>query len=93
MVGFNLAPPENAIALCVDEKPQIKVLDQTTLLLPMQAGKIARRTHDYKRDETTTIFAALGIATGRSTGFLKPNHQYQEFLSFLCQPDRTYPDQ
>ena len=64
VVGLYLAPPENAIVLCVDEKSQIQALDRTAPILPMQPGLAERRTHDYVRHGTTTLFAALEIATG-----------------------------
>ncbi|CAN5179829.1 IS630-like element ISMsm5 family transposase [soil metagenome] len=91
VVGLYLAPPENAIVLCVDEKSQIQALDRTAPMLPMTVGQIERRTHDYKRHGTTTLFAALEIATGQVVGALKPRHRGQEFLSFLRQLDRAYP--
>lgn len=93
VVGLYLAPPENAIVLSVDEKSQIQALDRTAPMLPMQPGQIERRTHDYKRHDTTTLFAALEIATGQVTAAVKPRHRHQEFLAFLRQLDRTYPDQ
>ncbi|MEV8085832.1 IS630 family transposase [Pseudarthrobacter oxydans] len=93
VVGLYLAPPENAVVLCVDEKSQIQALDRTAPMLPMQPGLVERRTHDYTRHGTTTLFAALEIATGKITGAMKPKHRRQEFLSFLRQLDRAYPDQ
>ncbi|MBF6070150.1 IS630 family transposase [Nocardia farcinica] len=93
VVGLYLEPPENAIVLCVDEKSQIQALDRTAPMLPMQPGQIERRTHDYKRHGTTTLFAALEIATGQVTAAVKPRHRHQEFLAFLRQIDRAYPDQ
>src|SRR5436305_14117766 len=72
VVGLYLAPPENAIVLCVDEKSQIQALDRTAPMLPMQPGMCERRTHDYRRHGTTTLFAALEIATGRVTGHCLP---------------------
>jgi hypothetical protein len=66
VVGLYLAPPENAVVLCVDEKSQIQALDRTAPMLPMQPGLPERRTHDYRRHGTTTLFAALDIATGTS---------------------------
>jgi transposase len=90
--GLYLAPPENAIVLCVDEKSQIQALDRTVPILPMQEGRIERRSHDYYRHGTTTLFAALDIATGQVTAALKPRHRHQEFLAFLRQIDRTYRD-
>ena len=93
VVGLYLAPPENAIVLCVDEKSQIQALDRTAPMLPMQPGLPERRTHDYKRNGTTTLFAALEIATGTVTAACKPRHRHQEFLAFLKQVARAYPDQ
>ncbi|MBB4133937.1 IS630 family transposase [Gordonia humi] len=90
VVGLYLEPPENAIVLCVDEKSQIQALDRTAPMLPMQPGQIERRTHDYKRHGTTTLFAALEIATGQVTAAVKPRHRHQEFLAFLRQIDRAY---
>ncbi|MBB4136253.1 IS630 family transposase [Gordonia humi] len=93
VVGLYLEPPENAIVLCVDEKSQIQALDRTAPMLPTQPGQIERRTHDYKRHGTTTLFAALQIATGQVTAAVKPRHRHQEFLAFLRQIDRAYPGQ
>ena len=92
VIGLYLAPPENAIVLCVDEKSQIQALDRTAPMLPMQPGLPARRTHDYVRHGTSTLFAALDIATGTVTGACKPRHRHQEFLAFLKQVARAYPD-
>lgn len=92
VVGLYLAPPENAIVLCVDEKSQIQALDRTAPMLPMRIGDAEKRTHDYKRHGTTTLFAALEIATGHVTGAVKPKHRRQEFLSFLRQLNRAYPE-
>ena len=92
VVGLYLAPPENAVVLCVDEKSQIQALDRTAPMLPMQPGLPERRTHDYKRHGTSTLFAALEIATGKVTGACKPRHRHQEFLAFLKQVARAYPD-
>ena len=88
--GLYLAPPENAIVLCVDEKSQIQALDRTVPILPMQEGRIERRSHDYYRHGTSTLFAALDIATGEVTAALKPRHRHQEFLAFLKQIERAY---
>jgi transposase len=90
--GLYLAPPENAIVLCVDEKSQIQALDRTVPILPMQEGRIERRSHDYYRHGTSTLFAALDVATGQVTAALKPKHRNQEFLAFLKQIERTYRD-
>src|SRR5665648_816354 len=91
VVGLYLAPPENAIVLCVDEKSQIQALDRTAPVLPMQPHLIERRSADYIRHGTTTLFAALEIATGHVTGALKPRHRRQEFLAFCKQVARAYP--
>jgi transposase len=93
VVGLYLAPPENAVVLCVDEKSQIQALDRTAPMLPMQPGLPERRTHDYVRHGTTTLFAALNIATGTVTARCQPRHRHQEFLRFLKQVARAYPDQ
>ena len=92
VVGLYLAPPSNAIVLCVDEKSQIQALDRTAPMLPMQPGLPERRTHDYVRHGTTTLFAALEIATGQVTATCQPRHRHQEFLRFLKQVARAYPD-
>ena len=90
--GLYLAPPQNAIVLCVDEKSQIQAVDRTVPILPMQEGRIERRSHDYYRHGTSTLFAALDIATGQVTAALKPRHRPQEFVSFLKQIERAYRD-
>ena len=92
VVGLYLAPPENAVVLCVDEKSQIQALDRTAPMLPLQPGLPERRTHDYIRHGTTTLFAALNIATGTITARCQPRHRHQEFLRFLRQVARAYPD-
>jgi transposase len=92
VVGLYLAPPQDAIVLCVDEKSQIQALDRTAPILPMRPGLPERRTHDYKRNGTSTLFAALDIATGTVTAATKPRHRHQEFLAFLKQVARAYPD-
>lgn len=93
VVGLYLAPPDDAIVLCVDEKSQIQALDRTAPMLPMRIGDVEKRSHDYRRHGTTTLFAALEIATGQVTGAVKPKHRRGEFLSFLRQIDRAYPQQ
>jgi transposase len=93
IVGLYLAPPENAVVLCVDEKSQIQALNRTQKTLPMQPGHAEQRTHDYVRNGTTTLFAALEIATGTVTGLCKNRHRHQEFLAFLKHVARAYPDQ
>ena len=92
VVGLYLHPPENAIVLSCDEKSQIQALNRTQKTLPMQPGQAERRTHDYVRHGTTTLFAALEIATGQVTGICKPRHRHQEFLMFLKHVARAYPD-
>ena len=92
VVGLYLAPPENAIVLCVDEKSQIQALDRTAPILPMQPGLAERRSHDYVRHGTTTLFAALEIATGKVTAACQPRHRHQEFLRFLKQVAKAHPD-
>jgi transposase len=93
VVGLYLNPPENAVILSVDEKSQIQALDRTMPILPTQPGLIERRSHDYVRHGTSTLFAALEIATGRVTAACKPRHRHQEFLAFLKQVARAYPGQ
>jgi len=90
VVGLYLNPPENAIVLSVDEKSQIQALDRTMPILPLQPGLVERRSHDYVRHGTTTLFAALEIATGKVTAAVKPRHRHQEFLAFLKQVERGY---
>jgi transposase len=92
VVGLYLAPPDNAIVLCVDEKSQIQALDRTAPILPLQPGLAERRSHDYVRHGTTTLFAALEIATGKVTAACQPRHRHQEFLRFLKQVAAAYPD-
>ncbi len=92
IVGLYLNPPENAVVLCVDEKSQIQALNRTQKVLPMQPGHAEQRTHDYVRNGTTTLFAALEVATGRVTGQCQARHRHQEFLAFLKHIARTYPD-
>src|SRR3954451_1359055 len=91
VVGLYLAPPKGALVLCVDEKTQIQALDRTQATLPIKPGKAARMTHDDKRNGTTSLYAALEIATGEVTGACYPQHRHQEFLAFLNQLIRAYP--
>lgn len=93
VVRLYLAPPGNAVVLCVDERSQIEALERTATGMPMQPGKPAARTHDYIRHGTSTLFAALEIATGHVTAACKPRHRRQEFLAFLKQVARAYPGQ
>ena len=92
IVGLYLAPPERALVLCVDEKSQIQALDRSQPLLPMRPGQPERRTHDYKRHGTTSLFAALDVATGKVIGKCYARHRAKEFLSFLRQIDRAVPN-
>jgi len=92
VIGLYLTPPENAIVLCVDEKSEIQALNRTQKTLPMQPGHAEQRTHDYVRHGTTTLFAALEIATGQVTGICKNRHRHQEFLAFLKHMAGAYPD-
>ena len=92
VVGLYLHPPENAIVLSCDEKSQIQALNRTQKTLPMQPGQAERRTHDYVRHGTTTLFAALEIATGKVTGICRPRHRHQE-PDVLKHVTRAYPDQ
>jgi len=93
VVGLYLAPPENAIVLSIDEKSQIQALERSAPILPTQPGLAERRSHDYIRHGTSTLFAALEISTGKVTAALKPRHRHQEFLAFLKQLARAYPGQ
>ena len=77
--------------LCVDEKSQVQALDRTQPMLPVRPGLPARRTHDYVRHGTTTLFAALEVATGKVTDACYPRHRHQEFLAFLKQVAKAYP--
>lgn len=90
VVGLYMDPPEKAIVLCVDEKSQIQALDRTQPLLPMRLGLPERRTHDYKRHGTTSLFAALEVASGRVLGQCFPRHTHAEFLSFLDTIDARH---
>jgi transposase len=83
VVGLYLDPPERAVVLCVDEKSQIQALDRTQPTLPMKKGRAGTMTHDYKRNGTTTLFAALDAATGKVTGLCLSRHRHKEFLVFL----------
>jgi transposase len=91
VVGLYLDPPERAIVLCVDEKSQIQALDRTQPILPMLPGTPERATHDYKRSGTSTLFAALEIATGKVIGSLHQRHRAIEFKKFLQTLDREVP--
>lgn len=92
VVGLYVAPPERAIVLCVDEKSQIQALDRSQPMLPMRPGQAARRSHDYKRHGTTSLFAALDIATGRVIGKCYERHRAVEFRKFLDEIEAAVPD-
>ena len=91
VVGLYLNPPEKAIVLCVDEKSQIQALDRTQPSLPMKKGRAGTMTHDYKRNGTTTLFAAMSMLDGQVIGQCLPRHRHQEFLAFLRTLERTLP--
>src|SRR5712692_490856 len=91
IVGLYLAPPERALVLCVDEKSQIQALDRTAPLLPMRPGQIERRTHDYARHGTTSLFATLDTKTGTLIGQTKRRHRSVEFRNFLDTIERNVP--
>ena len=91
VVGLYLNPPDKALVLCVDEKSQIQALDRTQPLLPLRPGIPARQTHDYKRNGTTTLFAALSMLDGKVIGHCMPRHRHQEFIRFLKQIDTDTP--
>ena len=91
IVGLYLNPPDKALVLCVDEKAQIQALDRSQPLLPMRPGQIERRTHDYVRHGTSSLFAALNVATGHVIGECFRRHRSQEFRKFLDQIDSSVP--
>ena len=91
IVGLYLDPPDKALVLSVDEKSQIQALDRTQPGLPLKKGRAGTMTHDYKRHGTTTLFAALDVATGKVIGECMPRHRHQEFLRFLRTIDRNTP--
>ena len=91
VVGLYLNPPDKAVVLCMDEKSQIQALDRTQPTLPMKKGRCGTMTHDYKRNGTTTLFAALNVLTGVVIGQCLPKHTNSEFLAFLRRIDREVP--
>jgi transposase len=91
VVGLYLNPPEKAVVLSVDEKSQIQALDRTAPILPVRPGLPEKATHDYVRHGTTTLFAALEVATGKVTDACYPRHRHTEFLRFLKQIAKAYP--
>jgi transposase len=91
IIGLYLSPPDNAIVFSCDEKSQIQALDRTQPGLPLKKGRGATMTHDYKRNGTTTLFAALNTLTGEVLGFCKKQHRHQEWLSFLRKIEKSTP--
>ena len=91
VIGLYLDPPEKAIVLCLDEKSQIQALDRTAPILPLRPGLPEKATHDYVRHGTTTLFAALEVATGKVTDGCYDHHRHEEFLHFLKKVARSYP--
>jgi len=91
VVGWYLNPPQKAVVLCVDEKSQIQALDRTQPGLPLKKGRCGTMTHDYKRNGTTTLFAALNYLDGKVMGECHARHRHQEWLKFLRRLDREYP--
>jgi transposase len=91
VVGLYLDPPAHAIVLCVDEKSQIRALERTQPVRPVAPGRVERRSHDYLRHGTTTLFAALEVATGRITDACQPRHRHSAFLAFLMLVAKAYP--
>ena len=91
VVGLYLNPPDKAVVVCIDEKSQIQALDRTAPILPIRPGLPEKATHDYVRHSTTTLFAALEVATGKLTDACHPRHTHAEFLAFLKQVAKAYP--
>jgi transposase len=91
VVGLYLAPPDKSIVLCLDEKSSVQALDRTQPSLPMKKGRAQTMTYDYKRNGTTTLFAALDVLTGKVIGQCLPKHRHQEFLKFLRTVEKEVP--
>lgn len=91
IVGLYMSPPEHALVLCCDEKSQVQALDRTQPGLPMKKGRAATMTHDYKRNGTTTLFAALNVLNGQVIAQCQPRHRHTEWLRFLKQIERETP--
>jgi transposase len=91
IVGLYMVPPERALVLCVDEKSQIQALDRSQPVLPMRPGQPERRSHDYKRHGTLSLFAALDVATGKIIGKCFARHRAREFLKFLREVENNVP--
>jgi transposase len=92
VVGLYLNPPDKAVVCCVDEKTGIQALDRTQPILPMRPGQVERRTHDYRRNGITDLFAALNVATGQVVHQTRPQHRAVEFRRFLDRIDASVPD-
>jgi transposase len=93
IVGLYMSPPENAVVLSVDEKSQIQALNRTQPVLPLRVGECEKRTHDYDRHGTLSLFAALNVATGTVLGKCHQRHRSTEFVAFLREIDATVPDE
>jgi transposase len=93
VVGLYLNPPDKSLVLCVDEKSQIQALDRTQPGLPMKKGRCGTMTHDYKRNGTTTLFAALSMLDGKVIGDCMSRHRHQEFIRFLNKIDSETPSE
>ena len=91
VVGLYLNPPDKAVVLSVDEKSQIQAIDRTAPILPLRPGLPEKATHDYLRHGTTTLFAALDVATGKITDACYPRHRHEEFLGFLKHVGKAHP--
>lgn len=91
IVGLYMSPPEHALVLCCDEKSQVQALDRTQPGLPLKKGRAETMTHDYKRNGTTTLFAALNVLNGQVIGQCQPRHTHAEWLKFLKKIDRETP--
>ena len=91
VVGLYLNPPDKTLVLCLDEKSQIQALDRTQPGLPLKKGRCGTMTHDYKRNGTTTLFAALNVLDGKVIGECHSRHRHQEWLKFLRRLDREFP--
>lgn len=91
IVGLYLSPPDRALVLCIDEKSQIQALDRTAPILPLRPGLPERQTHDYKRNGTTTLFAAFNILNGKVIGTCLPRHRSREFIKFLNLLEKELP--
>lgn len=91
VIGLYMSPPENAVVFSVDEKSQIQALERSQPVLPMKPGTVERQTHDYYRHGTTTLFAALDVATGKVLGKCYQRHRQNEFIDFLKTVEKSAP--